>query len=114
MVDGDLIERCAAVIDATAAEVHALKASARKGHYDKQSGLQIDYAVRWLRKGAERIRASKPAGHDEAENAPIDTSGPDYQEMLALLRELRPVIAKARATNWRVVILRRMDDLLKR
>lgn len=59
MADDDLIERCAAICDATVEELKKLKPTSRKGQYDRQSPRQIDYAIRAVRRVADRIRAQK-------------------------------------------------------
>ena len=57
--DDDVIEKCAALGDAMAAELQTLRKTARKSHYDKQTPRQIDYAIRTIRRLAQRIRALK-------------------------------------------------------
>lgn len=57
--DDEVIERCAQLADAMAAELQKLRITARKTHYDRQTPRQIDYAIRTVRRLAERIRALK-------------------------------------------------------
>lgn len=57
--DDEVIERCAALGDAMAMELQKLRTTARKSHYDRQTPRQIDYAIRTVRRLAERIRALK-------------------------------------------------------
>lgn len=57
--DDDIIERCATLGDEMAAELQKLRTTARKSHYDRQTPRQIDYAIRTVRRLAERIRALK-------------------------------------------------------
>lgn len=57
--DNALIERCAALADAMIKELQKLRTTARKTHYDRQTPRQIDYAIRTVRRLAERVRALK-------------------------------------------------------
>lgn len=59
MDDDETIERCASLGDALVAELEKLRKTARKSHYDRQTPRQIDYAIRNVRRLAERIRALK-------------------------------------------------------
>lgn len=59
MADDDQIEACAKVCDGIIAELTALRPTSRKSQYDRQSPRQIDYAIRAVKRCAERIRALK-------------------------------------------------------
>lgn len=70
MPDDEQIEICAKVNDSMVEELAKIRSSARRGQYDRQSARQIDYAMRALKRAAERIRALKgisepPAGSDQ-------------------------------------------------
>lgn len=71
MADDDIVERCAAVCDGIIAELKAMKPKSRQSQYDRQSPLQIDYAIRAVKRAADRIRALKgvsapPGGSDQS------------------------------------------------
>lgn len=71
MADDEIVERCAAVCDGVIAELRTMKSKGRRGQYDRQSGRQIDYAIRAVRRAAARIRALKgvsepPGGLDQS------------------------------------------------
>lgn len=59
MSGNDIIERCALIADGMIAELEKLKEAARTGQLDRRSKLEIDYAIRSVRRVAERIRALK-------------------------------------------------------
>lgn len=59
MAADDIVERCATQCDGVIAELQDMKPNARRGQYDRQSVRQIDYAIRAVRRAAERIRALK-------------------------------------------------------
>lgn len=109
MGDDALIEYCARVCDSMAQELVDMKPTARRGKYDRQTSRQIDYAIRAVRKAAERIRALKGVEYD----VPIAPgNGDKLTKALEIAKELRPVIAKARRSTWRQTILRKIDELL--
>lgn len=102
-----IIERCAIIADQAETELKGMLGSsrARKSHYDKQTGLQIKYAIRWVTRVAQRIRALNPAPEEE-----IGGDG-RAAEALKLLLELRPMIAKSRDTHWRTTTLAKIDQI---
>jgi hypothetical protein len=102
-------ECCAVIADHTVSELTGMRDGARRSHYDRQSALQIDYAIRWCRRIGERIRARDPAPIDYDEQ-PHD---PNFEEAQTLLRELRPVVAGSKPSSWRMTMLARIDALLK-
>lgn len=106
--DSDIIERDAGIADRAADELQALLPKSRKGQYDRQGPKQVQYAIRWCRKIAERIRAQRPVSQDEG--ASVIASDP---QAIALLRELRPLIEKARDSKWRTIMLSRVDAAIK-
>lgn len=59
MADNEQIEQCALVCDGLVSELEALRPKSRVSQYDRQSPRQIDYAIRSVRRAAERIRALK-------------------------------------------------------
>lgn len=103
------IERCAKVCDSMALELEQLKPSARRGKYDRQTARQIDYAVRSVRRVAERIRALKSVAADAQA---VPGNGDRLAIALEIVREMRPVIAATRKSAWRTLILQKLDELL--
>lgn len=59
MADDEIIERCALICDVMIGELEILRRTARKSHYDRRSQREIDYAIRAVRRAAERIRVLK-------------------------------------------------------
>lgn len=64
MSDDDIIERCALICDAMLGELETLRRTARKSHYDRRSQREIDFAIRAVRRNAERIRALKSVAEE--------------------------------------------------
>lgn len=110
MADDEQIEACAHLCDAMIRELETLKPTVRKGQYDRQAPRQIDYAIRAVRRLAERIRALK--GLAQIGAAPVN-NGDKLAKAIALAGELRPIIALGtRDSEWRRDILARLDDLI--
>lgn len=110
MADDEQIERCARVCDAMIRELEGHKPKARKSQYDRQSPRQIDYAIRAIRRVAERVRALKGVTHEPT--ATHQSDGDKLAMAVAIANELRPVIAKSRDSAWRQEMLRRLNDLI--
>lgn len=67
MGEDDAIERCAGLADAMVGELEALKKTASRGRYDRQTARRIDYAIRAITRLAERISALKGVSAPEGE-----------------------------------------------
>lgn len=107
MTDDELIDKCARLCDAMILELEAQKPGARKGQYDRQSPLRIDFAIRSVRRVGERIRALKGV---QEPDAPKSDSG-KLAKAIALAKELRPTIAKTAGSAWRQEMLQRIDEI---
>lgn len=102
------IERCADIADQAVTELTGMLGGprARKSHYDKQTGLQIKYAIRWCRRIGQRIRALNPNPED-------DTATGQGDGAVKLLREMRPMIEQmARDSHWRTTMLAKIDAVI--
>jgi hypothetical protein len=108
--DNEIIEQCAAIADRAVVELQATLRKSRKSQYDRQGPLQVKYAIRWCERIGERIRAQKPVEREEGIEVAVVPSAP---EAIMLLKELRPLIERSRDSKWRVVILARIDALIK-
>ncbi len=108
----DEIEKSAVIADQAVAELDAILKGpkARKTQYDRQTVLEIRYAIRWCKRIADRIRAQRPAPDDDVDTLAVD---PRFQDAQAVLRDLRPLVAKAGSSNWRTMMMQRIDGLLK-
>jgi hypothetical protein len=54
---GKETEACAAICDAMVEELEAIKKSMRRTRHDRNPGREVDYAIRAVKRVAERIRA---------------------------------------------------------
>lgn len=108
MTDDEQVERCARECDTMAKELEAHRPTSRRGTTDRQSPREIDYAIRAVRRVAERIRSLK----DPAADPRPAKNGDNLHKALAILKELRPVIAHAAGSTWKRQILRRLDELV--
>lgn len=106
----DDIERCALVLDAMVGELLTLKSTERPAQYDRQAPLRIDYAVRVVRRCAERVRALKTIAQDATFPQATDTIKLALARGIAM--ELRPVIARSVNSQWKHDMLRRLDELI--
>lgn len=106
------IAQCVAIAENTANELNKMleERPSKKSRYDKQTSLQIRYAIRWCRKVARKIRSLELAAPLSALPG-IDT---DPRQAIELIKELRPVIAGSRKGAWRREILARMDEAIKK
>lgn len=102
----DLIEACAGVVDNTAEELKGLIASpaSRTSQYDRQTKKQLETALRWCERCAERVRALK--------GKPGTAAKKPNDEGLNLIAEIRPLLDGGRPSAWRKSILARIDKLL--
>lgn len=105
----DQIDQCLALCDAMIQELEAQRPKSRKGRYDRQSPRQIDFAIRTVRRLAERFKAFRAVGTDEP--APAG-NGDRLAKAIALARELRPIVAATRHSTWRAQMLQRLDELI--
>lgn len=55
----DKIEQCARACEGIIADLTAQKTKLKKGQKDRRAILEIEYAIRALRRAAERVRALK-------------------------------------------------------
>lgn len=78
------------------------------GHPSRLARAKTEASIRSLKMVAERIRTLS----DDA-NASIIARPSDEKlaDAIALLQELRPAIERARASQWKLRILRGIDDL---
>lgn len=105
---GDHLERCAAVCDEMVQELEAQRERAKRNPYDRAADRETDFAIRAVKKIAERIRAQKPLDDTQ----PVPDAAARLQVALSLIQELRPVIAQSRDSAWKVATLLRVDGLL--
>lgn len=104
------IERAAKIADEAAAELEAILNSeeSRRAKYDRQTRLQIEYGLKWVKRIAHRIRALHPAPPDETPKQVDDR----FAEAQTLLREIRSVVQASARSHWRAMTLKKIDDLI--
>jgi|SRR5215469_1696511 len=104
------IDHCAEIADTAIEELEAILKSeqGRRDQYDRQTGLQIEYAIKWVKRVSARIRALDPSPLNIKDN-PVDMRFARAREILI---ELRDVVRGAGSSHWRSVMLQRIDDLI--
>jgi hypothetical protein len=109
--DQSTLDACLAIVAAHITELEMIKRppGQRNSSYDRQTGLRLDYAIRWCKRIAEAMR--------NLPDTPLAEVFPDAQnglpgEVKNLLQELRPSIAQSRDSVWKKKALARIDAIM--